>query len=151
MKRTYDILTWDAKVNDMVDGVGDTLPVLYIVPDKDLLDFIYSQENHLSGFSIHGTDGSYDTNDAEGTVMPSSEVIGFRPNYGLDTQSIAIVLYTRWRSYPLENGSVTITLPEPEPELVLEKEPESLLSGDIDGNYAAQVTLVVLFIYFILK
>jgi hypothetical protein len=112
MIKTYPIKRWDSVVNhDFVIQYGDSLPALYVLPDKELLDLM-AENNSRIPVKIINTVSCYDDKVVMATCKPSAITAGFRPNFQEQTGLVVIVPELTWSGYPENMGSVKVMLSE---------------------------------------
>lgn len=99
---SYEIKRWDAVISN--NSLTQS-PMLYIVPDIYLLEFIKS--NKFSLFcQIYETESSYDNLLIPCSANKSSDTPNCRPNYFVETNTYVITLDTNWIGYPNKLGKV---------------------------------------------
>ena len=112
MIKTYPIKRWDSVINhEFVIQKGDSLPALYVLPDKELLDLM-AENNFRIPVKIIGTVSCYDEKVVMATCKPSAVTAGFRPNFQEQTGLFVIVPELTWSGYPENMGSVRVMLSE---------------------------------------
>lgn len=107
MSSVYDIKRWDSKINNLYPNRGETIPVIYIQPDKPLMKFIQEQ-NFTIPIKILNTHTGYDLTITYAKVMNSRDVIGYRPNFQEQTNWISLLLDIDWQGYPNTLGKVSV-------------------------------------------
>jgi hypothetical protein len=112
MIKTYPIKRWDSVINhDFVIQDGDSLPALYVLPDKDLLESM-AENKYRFPVKIIGTVSCYDEKVVMATCKPVAVTAGFRPNFQEQTGLFVIIPELTWSGYPENMGSVKVMLSE---------------------------------------
>ena len=112
MIKTYPIKRWDSVINhEFVIQKGDSLPALYVLPDKELLDLM-AENNYRFPVKIIGTVSCYDEKVVMATCKPAAVTAGFRPNFQEQTGLFVIIPELTWSGYPENMGSVKVMLSE---------------------------------------
>ena len=101
----------------------DKVPIIYIKPDKYILEF----SNYLVECEINGTGKEYDGKKIVGVINSSEEVPSKRPNFFKKTGLYVVTLLSDWYGYPddLSSCSVTFYLPShsfKKPDDVIQKD-----------------------------
>lgn len=103
---SYSIYRWDPVLlnNSVVPSA-----MIYIKPDKELLDFILANNNTVM-LTISGTNGLYD-GDVVGIVnnLASNTQCNERPVMFEKTGYYTVMLYSDWKKYPETMGSVVVS------------------------------------------
>jgi hypothetical protein len=90
----YQIKRWDVVlVNDQ------RVPMIYIKPDLDLVEFL-RKNNFKVIVKIKNTDTVYDNKDIQAVVNLSANVPNCRPNFYDQTGYYVAILNSSWNGYP---------------------------------------------------
>lgn len=105
MSGKYKIYRWDV----VLFGNGNVhTPIIYIKPDKNLLEFAEKNKNELLvELNIPGT--MYNKNTVNGFLAKSSDIPNFRKNFFEKTGLYVIVLKSPWYGYPDYLGDIEIS------------------------------------------
>jgi hypothetical protein len=93
---TYKIERWDAI---LFDNSTNPTPIIYIKPDKELLDFAKQNKNAVL-INIVGSNSIYDNKNIPSIFTKSSKVPNCRNNFFKKTGLYVIILDSDWHGYP---------------------------------------------------
>lgn len=100
--KEFTIKRWDAVI------VGNSIekkPMVYIVPDIELLEFIRSNNYNLE-CSFTGTGSGYDDGVYKCEIDSSALTPNCRPNFFAESGLYCVTILTPWAGYPEQNGSI---------------------------------------------
>lgn len=104
MSNFYNIERWDSVI---FGNNTDPVPIIYIKPDKFLLDFAKSNSNVLA-VEIEDSYSIYDKRKIPGIWYKSSDIPNCRKNFFDKTGFYVLVLQSPWYGYPKYKGKCTI-------------------------------------------
>lgn len=100
----YKIERWDAVIP--ANNVNPC-PMIYIKPDEVFLKYV-KENGYAISVQINNTNSIYDGKIIAGVVDSSGYFPSYRPNFYNAHGWFVIALYSQWRGYPDNNGTVAI-------------------------------------------